>query len=364
MAISNSKRVEHSGIPAVGGEHRLPRPRGRKLQICDARTGKRRQVDSRCVRDVEIDSVQVTVLVAALIPGIEQPPRIIRPVIAQQVAVLRGDPPRLLRRFDTPDPQVQTVLPRSQISNLCAIRRDRGPRTPWRREELLNADDRRQCHISPSRCYAGQQRQNPGGGKEPERVRNLESPPSRSHSCHLVTVSLSDRLCQLSLRTVGQTPGDGEPARHGCRIDSPAGRSGRRFRSSRARIRWTVAAGTQRSGRVRPGATRAATGHLRGPTSAWAVMHADGHQYSGATGGRSVGRGQGPAGEPVRVGRGKEGDGRPCDDRQPSMLCAEQGRTQGRESGQPGRIPGQEADCRSLHTPQARAVPGKVPTPA
>src|SRR5918998_5680946 len=109
-----------------------------------------RQVDRRGVRIVQVDPVDVVVLVAARVLQVQQPARIVGPLVAQHAAgLVRGHAPRLGAAVEVLDPDVEPVPPRRQVGDPGAVRRDRRARAIGWSKKVLNCDDVGYCHVVP-----------------------------------------------------------------------------------------------------------------------------------------------------------------------------------------------------------------------
>ncbi|MEI5133132.1 hypothetical protein RB199_14240 [Streptomyces libani] len=124
----NLRQVELFGLPGVELHDHLARAFGGQVQLQDLRPGKGREVNHGGVRILEVDPVDVPVLVAVGVLGVEQPARIVGPVVADHAAgLVSGHAPRVGVAVDAAHPHVQPVLPRREPGDPGAVRRDRGP---------------------------------------------------------------------------------------------------------------------------------------------------------------------------------------------------------------------------------------------
>jgi hypothetical protein len=135
-------QVDLGHVPGVEMHDRLPGPPVGHVEGEHPRPRKRRQVDRRGVRIVQVDPVDVVVLVAARVLQVEQPARIVGPLVAQHAAgLVRGHAARVGVGVEVLDPDVEPVLPRRQVGDPGSVRRDRRARAIGWSEEVLNRDD-------------------------------------------------------------------------------------------------------------------------------------------------------------------------------------------------------------------------------
>src|SRR4029077_14636778 len=74
-----------------------------------------------------VNPIHVPVLVTVVVLDVEQPTRIVGPLIAEHAAVvIGGHISCVVVRVDALHPDMEAVLPRSQICDSGSVRRDRG----------------------------------------------------------------------------------------------------------------------------------------------------------------------------------------------------------------------------------------------
>ncbi|MFB7496387.1 hypothetical protein ACFC09_17150 [Streptomyces sp. NPDC056161] len=107
------RQVELFELPGVELHDRLARTFDGQMHIQDLHPGEGGEVNHGGVRIVEIDPVDVPVLVTAGVLGVEQPARVVGPVVRAHTAdLVRGDAPCVRVAVDAAHPHVQPVLPR------------------------------------------------------------------------------------------------------------------------------------------------------------------------------------------------------------------------------------------------------------
>ena len=149
--------VVQIGPSLVHSDERLARAVGQQFEVRpDA--GERREVDDRRGRIVEVHPVHVPVLVAAVVLGVEQPPRVVGPLVVQHAAGLIGRHAAGVVGIGGVRalyPHVQTVPPGREEGDSAAVGRD-GGRGPVRGlEQVFDGDAVVGCHAlhrTPGRC--------------------------------------------------------------------------------------------------------------------------------------------------------------------------------------------------------------------
>ncbi len=137
------EEVELRELPAVQTQDRLARPPDLRFEAYDLGTGEGGEIDRLGIRVLQVDPVEVPVLISVAVLFVEQPPRIVGPVVGMPAAVVvGGDTARLLIRIDALHPDVQSFPPLRRVGDPGAVGRDRGPGTDGRAEEVLASEVR------------------------------------------------------------------------------------------------------------------------------------------------------------------------------------------------------------------------------
>ncbi len=147
-------RIEQFGIALVELDDGLARPPLGQREH-GPHPGERGEIDGRGARGIEVDAVDVPVLVAAAVLQVQQPPRIVGPVIDVHAACrVGGDTAGVVRQIacctDALHPDVQAVVaPRRQVGDAVAVRRYRREEPLGWAEEVLHRDQFGHRHVSP-----------------------------------------------------------------------------------------------------------------------------------------------------------------------------------------------------------------------
>ncbi|MFJ8934521.1 hypothetical protein ACIRL0_02245 [Streptomyces sp. NPDC102365] len=114
--------VEHRRVTVVEVQDRTAGPAGGQIESDDPSAGEGGEVDGIAVRVVEVDAVEVVVLVPVAVLFVQQPARVVGPVVAQDAAPgVGGDASGLSLAVEILDPDVEPVTPGSQVGELRAV---------------------------------------------------------------------------------------------------------------------------------------------------------------------------------------------------------------------------------------------------